>query len=216
MSLRALWVIIYVKLFWNSYFWKFTNFISNSLKKGLFEVLLYTFRSYLSMLCKGHIIDSRWMLLQERLKACEGAFKHWGALALFWHVYYAIFSLRYLLFLFFPFWSKGAFVPQSLEHACWYARVLQLEWKRPSFPEISRAESSPIFTWSVFSLGAPFAGHPSSSAFLGTFSPFFRPRKVLCSVEQRAQCRAWRGAVPGWISPHSFPKSAWKKVSIWS
>ena len=29
----------------------------------------------------------------------------------------------------------------------------------------------------------------------------FYPRKVLCSVEQRAQRRAWRGAVPGWTSP---------------
>ena len=44
-----------------------------------------------------------------------------------------------------------------------------------------------------FVLFAPFAGHPSSSPFLGTFSPFAPPRKVLCSVEQRAQRRAWRG-----------------------
>ena len=48
----------------------------------------------------------------------------------------------------------------------------------------------PVFTRPFF-LFAPFAGHPSSSPFLGTF---FRLRKVLCSAEQRAQCRAWRGA----------------------
>ena len=36
----------------------------------------------------------------------------------------------------------------------------------------------------------PFAGHPSSSPFLGIFSPFSPPRKLLSSVQQRAQRRA--------------------------
>ena len=53
-------------------------------------------------------------------------------------------------------------------------------------------------------LFAPFAGHPSSSPFLGAFSTFSPPRKVLCSVEQRAQRTAWRGAVSGWTSPRSL------------
>ena len=62
-----------------------------------------------------------------------------------------------------------------------------------------------VFTRPFF-LFAPFAGHPSSSPFLSTFSPFSPPRKVLCSVEQRAQRRAWRGAAPGWTSPTKFGK----------
>ena len=40
-------------------------------------------------------------------------------------------------------------------------------------------------------------GHPSSSPFLGTFSLLSPPRKVLCSVERRAQHTAQRGAVGG-------------------
>ena len=47
----------------------------------------------------------------------------------------------------------------------------------------------------LFSFLPPCAGHPSSS-LLGT-------RQVLCSVEQRAQHRAWRGAVSGLNSPKS-------------
>ena len=41
------------------------------------------------------------------------------------------------------------------------------------------------------------------------------PRNMLCSVEQRAQLRAWRGAVSGWglstRDGHFFSKSAWKR-----
>ena len=54
----------------------------------------------------------------------------------------------------------------------------------------------PVFTRPFF-LFAPFAGHPFPSPFLGAFSPCSPPRKVLCSVEKRAQHRAWRGAVSG-------------------
>ena len=65
-----------------------------------------------------------------------------------------------------------------------------------------------LFSRVLSSCLPPFDGHPSSSSFLGTFSPFSPFKRVLCSVEQRAQCRAWRGAAPG--EGNSFPKSAWK------
>ena len=67
-----------------------------------------------------------------------------------------------------------------------------------------------------FFLFAPFAGHPSSSPFLGTFSPFSPPTKVLCSVEhcQRAQRRAWRGAVLGWISPESSVRKFLPEICV--
>ena len=47
---------------------------------------------------------------------------------------------------------------------------------------------------SFFPFLTPLLATPSSS-FLGTFSPCSPPRKVLCSVEQRAQDRAWREVV---------------------
>ena len=55
--------------------------------------------------------------------------------------------------------------------------------------------------------------------FLGTFSPFSPPRKVLCSVEQGAQPRVWSGAVPAWTSPQGsgrkfLPELCVKKVSF--
>ena len=77
-----------------------------------------------------------------------------------------------------------------------------------------------VFTRPFF-LFAPFAGHPSSSPFLGTFSPFSPPRKVLCSVEKRVQRRAWRGAAVGCTSPQSsgrkfLPEICLKKGQILS
>ena len=71
-----------------------------------------------------------------------------------------------------------------------------------------------LFSRVLFSFLPPFAGHPSSSPFLGTFSPFFPPRKVLCSVEQRAHHRAWRGAVSGWISPQSSGKKFLPEICV--
>ena len=68
--------------------------------------------------------------------------------------------------------------------------------------KLSRMVCWLVFTCPIF-LFAPFVGHPASSPFLGTFSPFSPPRKVLCSVEHRAQRRAWRGAALGWTSPQS-------------
>ena len=47
----------------------------------------------------------------------------------------------------------------------------------------------------------PSFGHPSSAPSLGTLSPFSPSRKVLHSVEQSAQHRAWRGSGSGWTSP---------------
>ena len=54
---------------------------------------------------------------------------------------------------------------------------------------------------------APFPSHPSSSPFLSIISSFSPPKKrtVLRSVEQRAQRRAWRGAVPGWAFGKEIP-----------
>ena len=71
----------------------------------------------------------------------------------------------------------------------------------------------PVFTRPFF-LFAPFAGHPSSSPFLDTFSPFSPPRKVLCSVEQRAQHKAWRGAVWGWTPPQSSGRKFLPEICV--
>ena len=45
-------------------------------------------------------------------------------------------------------------------------------------------------------------------------SPFSPPRKVLCSVEQRAQCRAWRGAAPGWTTPQSSGRKFLHEICV--
>ena len=66
----------------------------------------------------------------------------------------------------------------------------------PDFPWLTSCYDASFF------LFAPFSGHPSSSPFLGTFRPFL-PSKMLCSVEQETQHRAWRGAVSGWTSLQS-------------
>ena len=50
--------------------------------------------------------------------------------------------------------------------------------------------------------------------FLGTFSPFSPPRKVLCSVKQRAQRRAWRGVDPGWTSPQSSGRKFLPEICV--
>ena len=59
----------------------------------------------------------------------------------------------------------------------------------------------------------PFAGHPFASPFLGTFSPFSRPRKVLCSVEQRhstelGEEQVQAGPLHKAREGNPFPKSA--------
>ena len=68
-----------------------------------------------------------------------------------------------------------------------------------------------IFYWLVFMrpffLFAPSAGHPIFCAP----SP---PRKVLCSVEQRAQHTPWRGAVSGWTSPQSSGKKFLPEICV--
>ena len=78
---------------------------------------------------------------------------------------------------------------------------------------------SDLFVTRPFFLFAAFAGHPSSSS-LTTFSPFSPPRKVLSSVEESAQHRAWRGAGSGWTFPRSsgrkfLPEICVKKGQPW-
>ena len=72
----------------------------------------------------------------------------------------------------------------------------------------------PFFFARPFFLFAPFAGHPSSSPFLGTFSPFSPPRRVLCSVEKRVQSRAWTGAVRGCTSPRSSGRKFLPEICV--
>ena len=69
----------------------------------------------------------------------------------------------------------------------------------------------PVFTRPFFPF-APFAGHPSFSPFLGTSLPFSPPQKVLCSVEQGAQRRAWRGAVPRGSSGMDLSRKFGKEI----
>ena len=59
------------------------------------------------------------------------------------------------------------------------------------------AQSDAMFSRVLFSSLPRFAGHPSSSPFLGTCSPFSPLEK--CSVLYRKG--AWRGAAPGCTSP---------------
>ena len=47
--------------------------------------------------------------------------------------------------------------------------------------------------------------------FLSSFSPCSPPRKVLCSVEQRAQHRAWRGTSPQSSGRNFLPEICVKK-----
>ena len=68
----------------------------------------------------------------------------------------------------------------------------------------------PIFTHPFF-LFAPF---PLPRLSLGTFSPFSRPRKALCSGEQRPQHRAWRGAAWGWTSPQSSGRKFLPEICV--
>ena len=37
---------------------------------------------------------------------------------------------------------------------------------------------------------------------------------MLCSVEERAQCRAWGGAVPGWIAPQSSGRKFLPEICV--
>ena len=60
----------------------------------------------------------------------------------------------------------------------------------------------------------PFCWPPLFLPFSRHIFATFPPRKVLCSVEQRAQCRAWRGAVPGWISPQSSGRKFLPEICV--
>ena len=65
--------------------------------------------------------------------------------------------------------------------------------KRPRLPTIVVILRRKSLFWPVFTrpffLFAPFAGHPSSSPFLSTFSPFFPPSKsaLFCRAKGTAQ-----------------------------
>ena len=60
----------------------------------------------------------------------------------------------------------------------------------------------------------PLCWPPLFLSFSGTFSPCSPPRKVLCSVEQRAQHTAWRGAVSGWTSPESSGRKFLPEICV--
>ena len=49
----------------------------------------------------------------------------------------------------------------------------------------------------------PLLTTPLPPLLSAPFWPLSPHRKVLCSVERRAQHRAWRGTVSGWTSPQS-------------
>ena len=78
----------------------------------------------------------------------------------------------------------------------------------------SHLTMSDLFSRVLFSFFAPFADHPSSSSFRSTFLPFFPPRKVLCSVEQGAQHKAWRGAVSGWTCPQNSGRKFLPEICV--
>ena len=86
-------------------------------------------------------------------------------------------------------------------------QVAEVPWpemaERP--PKVSRASSQKgqrvtCFHASFFPF-CPLYWLPLFLTFSQQLFTLFSPRKVLCSVEQRAQHRAWRGAVSGWTSP---------------
>ena len=60
----------------------------------------------------------------------------------------------------------------------------------------------------------PLCWPPLFPPFSGTFSPCSPPRKVLCSVEQGAQHRSWRGAVSGWTSPQNSGRKFLPEICV--
>ena len=84
------------------------------------------------------------------------------------------------------------------------SKIVSRQWGDNFCPETSRCLAGP----------SGFAGHPSSSPFLSTFWPFSLPQKVLCSVEEGAQHRAWRGAVSGWTSPHNSGRKFLPEICV--
>ena len=65
-----------------------------------------------------------------------------------------------------------------------------------------------------FFLFAPCACHPSFSSFSRHLFARFSPRKMLCSVEEGAQQRAWRGAVSRWTSPQSSGRKFLPEICV--
>ena len=88
----------------------------------------------------------------------------------------------------------------------------------PSHPIDSGLFSAPFFLLTCFHASffpfCPVCWPPLVLSFSRTFSPFPHPRKVLCSVEQRAQHTAWRGAVSGWTSPKSSGRKFLPEICV--
>ena len=67
-----------------------------------------------------------------------------------------------------------------------------------AFQKVARTD---LFSRVLFSFLPSLLATPLPPFLWAFFRPWSPPRKVLCSVEQRAQHTAWRGAVSGWTSP---------------
>ena len=116
-------------------------------------------------------------------------------------------SFRFIFWLRFLIGSLFACAPKCANSFLENFPIVQLEINQYS-------TNTDLFSRVLF-LFAPFAGHPSSSPFLGTFAPFSPPpQKVLCSVERRARRRAWRGAVSGWTSPQSSGRKYLPEICV--
>ena len=77
-----------------------------------------------------------------------------------------------------------------------------------------RSFKSDLFSFHPFFLFAPFAGHPSSDPFLGTFFALFSPQERFCSVELGAQHRAWKGAFSGGTSPQISGRKCLPEIRV--
>ena len=113
-------------------------------------------------------------------------------------------------------WSTDALLKSILMKTCMevlaYKEGVTAQQSNPDL----EGKSWPVFTRPFF-LFDPFAGAPLFLPFLTTFQPFSPPRKVLCSVEQRAQHKLGErqfqnGPLHKVREGNAFPKSAWKQV----
>ena len=105
------------------------------------------------------------------------------------------------------FWAS----PFTMHLVCTLLRIAQSA--TPSRPESFHSDTD-LFSRVIFSFLPPLLATPFPPLFLGTASPFSPSRTVLSSVEQRAQRRAWRGAVPGWTSPQSSGRKFLPEICV--
>ena len=87
------------------------------------------------------------------------------------------------------------------------AKILYVYWFF-SFPKTD------LFSRVLFSFLPPLLATPLPPLIWAPFSPFSPPRKVLCSVEQRPQHTAWRGAVSGWTSSESSGRKFLPEICV--